>query len=77
MARDLHVCVTFISFGVLEALLVRMHKLVFFKMILAEPVAAELWQRFSQQILTPVFCTPTWHLKMMQILYTSISTFQT
>ena len=42
MARDLHVCVTFISFGVLEALLVRMHELVVFKMVAAENVAAEL-----------------------------------
>ena len=62
-------CATIISFQVLEALLVRMHELVFFKMIAAEPVAAELLGRFSHQILTPVFCTLTMHLKMMQILY--------
>ena len=34
-------CVTFISFRVLDAL-VRMHELVFFKMVAVEPVAAEL-----------------------------------
>ena len=32
----------FISFGVLETLLVRVHELVICKMITAEPVAAEL-----------------------------------
>ena len=43
MAMDLHVlCATFISFGVLGALLVRMHGLVFFKMVAAELEAAEL-----------------------------------
>ena len=33
---------TFISLGVLEALLVKVHKLVFFKIVAAEPVAAML-----------------------------------
>ena len=43
MAIDLHIlCATVISFRVVEALLVRMHELVFFKMVTAEPVAAAL-----------------------------------
>ena len=49
--------------------------MVSFKMVATEPVAAELMRRFSQPILTLVFCTPTVHLKMMKILYRSISTF--
>ena len=36
------VCATFISFRVLEALLVRMHERLFLRMVAAEPVAAEL-----------------------------------
>ena len=53
MAMGLHiVCATFISLGILGALLVRMHERIFFRM-----VAAELQRRFSQQIITPVFCT--------------------
>ena len=32
----------FISFGLLEALLLRVHELIFFKMVAAQPVAAEL-----------------------------------
>ena len=35
-------CATFTSFPVLKARLVRMHELVFLKMVAAEPVAAEL-----------------------------------
>ena len=48
---------TFISWGVLGALLVSMHGQVFLRMVAAEPVAAELQQPFAQQILMPVFCT--------------------
>ena len=48
---------TFISWGVLGALLVSIHERVFLRMVAAEPVAEELQRRFSQQILTPVFCT--------------------
>ena len=50
-------CAAFISLGVLGALLVRMHERGFLKMVAAEPVAVDLQWRFSQQILTPVFCT--------------------
>ena len=50
-------CTTFIRLRFLEALLVRLHERVFLRMVAAEPVAAELQQWFSQQILTPVFCT--------------------
>ena len=40
---DLYIlCATFISLLVLQARPVRMHELVFFKTVVAEPVAAEL-----------------------------------
>ena len=45
-------CAAFVSLGVLGALLARMHERVFLTI-----VAVELQRRFSQQILTPVFCT--------------------
>ena len=52
MAMGLHIlCATFISLG----LFVGMHEQVFLRMVAAEPVAADLQWRFSQQILTPVF----------------------
>ena len=48
-------CATFISLGVLRALLARMHERVFFKMVAAEPVAAELqWRFLRKQIKMPV-----------------------
>ena len=50
-------CAAFISSRVLGALLVRMHEQVFLRMVVADPVAAELQQQNSQQILMPVFCT--------------------
>ena len=49
-------CATFISLGFPSALLVRMHEPSFLRMEAAEPVSEELQWRFSQQILTPVFC---------------------
>ena len=43
IAMDLHIiCATFITFRVLKAFLVRIHELVFFRMVAAEPVAVEL-----------------------------------
>ena len=38
----LGLCATFISFEALQAFLVRMYELVFFRMVAAQPVATEL-----------------------------------
>ena len=60
-------CATFVCWGVLGALFVRMHERVFLKMVAAEPVAEELQQQFfSTNSLTPVLY-PTMSLKIMHI----------
>ena len=54
---DLHIlCAIFISFRVLEALLIRMHALVFFKMVVAAPVqssSGDFLNNFHACVLRP------------------------